>query len=248
MIPALTLGFTWTTCFRGALTSASTPSTACCLPSVAVTPMASRPPLSATCPPPTSGRWKPLWMSLAAATPAPSSTAKSSYQEATSTTPTPGPCARTTPPPTPGRIRAAWAHLEAGTAPPPLETGPTSLVVVSWVVVVRGWMSSLLSLTILTMGSGATAHLFTREWARLVFPFQIIRCISWEAGTRVRRSTRNAFRCLTPTWMNGLKMTSCQRRQSAFRAASSPCQHGKLGSPELVQCPLHQSVYRSHTI
>lgn len=245
MTPASTPGFTWATWSRGAPTSASTLSTACCLPLEAEMLMASRPRWSATCPPPTSGRWKLPWRCPAAATPAPSSMARSWSLEVTSTTPTPGPCARTTPPPTLGRIRAAWAHLEDGTAPPPWETEPTSSAAASWEAVGRGWMSWPSSPTTLTMGSGATVRLCTLEWAQRVFPCWTARSISWEAGTRARRSTRSAFRFTTLTSMNGLRMMNCPKLQSVFHAVSSPSQHGRHESPEPVQCLLHQSVYKS---
>lgn len=44
--------------------------------------------------------------------------------------------------------------------------------------------------------------------------------------------------------MNGLRMTSCQKLQSAFHAVLSPSPQGKHESPEPVQCLLHQSVYK----
>ena len=244
MTHASTIGFTWATWSRGAPTSASTPSTASCLPSEGETLTASRPLWSAMCPPPTSGRWKPPWRCPAAATAAPSSTARSLYQEVTSTTPTPGPCARMTPPLTLGRIRTVWAHPEGGTALPPWETEPTSSVAASWEVAGRGWTSSPSNHTTPATGSGATARLFTQEWAQPAFPLWTTRCISSEAGTRARRSTRNAFRFTTLTSMNGLRMMSCQKLQSAFHAALSPSPQGKHESPEPVQCLLHQSVYK----
>lgn len=208
--------------------------------------MASRPLWSATCPPPTSGKWKLPWMCLAAVMLALLLMAKSWYQEVISITPTPGLCAHTTRPPTPGRIRAVWARLEAGTAPQPWATGPMSSAAASLEVVEKGWMSSLLNPTTLTVASGATARRSTQGWAQQAFPFWITRSISSEAGMKARRSTKNAFRFITQTSMNGLKTTSCQKLQLVFRAASSPYPRGKHASQEPVQCPLHQSVYKGY--
>lgn len=199
---------------------------------------------SAMCPHLTSGRWKLPWRCPAAVTPALSLMARSLCLEVTSTMPTPGRCVLMTPPLTPGRIRAVWAHLEAGTVPPLRETELMLSVAVSWAAAGRGWMSLLSNLTTLTMGSGATAHLFTQEWAQPVLPFWTTRCISSEAGMRGRRSTRNAFRFITLISMNGLRMTSCQKLQLASHAVLSTYRHGKHGSPEPVRFHLHQSVYK----